>query len=70
MSKSTHQPDVEGFVTAVSINAISPDKITQVDLIGVNLILTQWQGKIWAFNGRCPHASADLGEGYLGMVLR
>ena len=66
MSDQIKQPDAEGYVTAVPISAIKPDEITQIDLNGVNLILTQWQGKIWAFNGRCPHASADLGEGHLG----
>jgi 3-phenylpropionate/trans-cinnamate dioxygenase ferredoxin component len=40
-------------------------RLTAVTLEGQPLILTRWQGVVYALSARCPHASGNLAEGEL-----
>ncbi|MCI0395465.1 MAG: Rieske (2Fe-2S) protein [Chloroflexi bacterium] len=58
-------PDADGFVVAAPADAIRTDQITAVEIAGRPLILTRWQGRVYAFSARCPHAAGDLSQGTL-----
>jgi nitrite reductase (NADH) small subunit len=58
-------PDAAGFYIVASVEAVLPNQITLVEVNDQSIILTRWQGKVWAFRNQCPHASADLAEGEL-----
>jgi nitrite reductase/ring-hydroxylating ferredoxin subunit len=56
-------PDIRGFFTVAPADAIRPEEMTVVTLNGRRLILTRWQGQVYAFSSVCPHAAADLAQG-------
>lgn len=62
-SKAT--PDAEGYFTTVAADAVQADQMTAVSLNGQNIILTSYNGTLYAFSATCPHASADFGKGWL-----
>ena len=57
--------DPAGFYSVSTADVVRPNQITLVHVNGHSLILTRWQDEVVAFSNRCPHASADLAEGYL-----
>ena len=58
-------PDTAGFYAVATADAVRSNQITLVQVNGQSIILTRWQGELLAFSNECPHASADLAEGYL-----
>ena len=65
MIEQNSSPDSAGFYAVATADAILPNQITLVHLNKHRIILTRWQGELWAFSSQCPHASADLTEGNL-----
>lgn len=51
--------------TDIPVDSIEVNKMISLEIEGQSIILTRWQGKIYAFSGRCPHAAADLSQGEL-----
>lgn len=71
MFKRKLKPDADGFFeTAVPPDAISQNAMTPITINGEPIILTRWEGTIYAYSAYCPHAAADLqkGEVYRGRV--
>jgi nitrite reductase/ring-hydroxylating ferredoxin subunit len=58
-------PDEAGFYIVATADAVRSNQITLVQVNDRSVILTRWQGELLAFSNQCPHASADLAEGYL-----
>lgn len=58
------------FVLTLAADAVQPEQMTKVMMDGRSVVFTRWQGQVYAFAGRCPHAAADLSEGetYRGKV--
>lgn len=46
-------------------DAVQPNAMHPVEIDGRCLILARYAEQLVAFNGRCPHASADLSAGRL-----
>ena len=63
--RSKAKPDAEGYFTTVAADAVQGDQMTAVTINGHKLILTSWEGKLFAFAAECPHASADFGKGWI-----
>lgn len=57
--------DSTGFVAAVADESVVEDKMTLVTVDKRRLILTRYEGVIYAFDATCPHAAADLAKGSL-----
>jgi nitrite reductase/ring-hydroxylating ferredoxin subunit len=62
-SKAT--PDAEGFFVTVTAATVQADQMTAVSLNGHKIILTSWDGTLYAFSAQCPHAAADFGQGWI-----
>lgn len=62
-SKAT--PDAEGYFTTVAADTVQADQMTAVSLNGHKIILTSWDGTLYAFSAECPHASADFSKGWI-----
>lgn len=62
-----HRPerDEQGFVVAVAGAAVCEGEMTTIQIDGRKLILTRWEGRVYAINSECPHAAADLARGAL-----
>ncbi|KAA3655081.1 MAG: hypothetical protein DWQ04_33750 [Chloroflexi bacterium] len=60
------EPDADGFyetgITAVSLQS-TPMQAVKIN--GRKVVLAQYEGKLVAFDSRCPHASADMSQGEL-----
>ena len=60
------EPDADGFyetgLTAVSLQSTP---MQAVKMNGQKIVLAQYEGKLVAFDSRCPHASADMSQGEL-----
>jgi len=57
--------DAEGFLAAISADAITEDEMTVVRVAGKKIILTRRAGRLYAIDSACPHGAADLSEGSL-----
>ena len=62
-SKAT--PDADGYFTTVGFDTVQADQMTAVSINRQKIILTQWDGELYAFSAECPHASTDLGKGWI-----
>ncbi len=63
--KSKAVPDADGFFQTVPTDAVQPEQLTAVTINGRRLILARWQDNLYAFTAECPHAAADLADGWL-----
>jgi nitrite reductase/ring-hydroxylating ferredoxin subunit len=63
--KSKAIPDANGFFETVSVEAVQAGQLTAVTINGRKLLLTRYEDKVYAFSAQCPHAAADLSEGWL-----
>jgi nitrite reductase/ring-hydroxylating ferredoxin subunit len=63
--KSKAIPDEEGYFETVTAVSVKSGEMTAVTINGQKLILTRWEDKLFAFNATCPHAAADLAEGWV-----
>jgi nitrite reductase/ring-hydroxylating ferredoxin subunit len=52
-------------VAVVAGSAVREGEMTAVSVNGRKLILTRWEGRLYAVNSECPHAAADLSRGSL-----
>lgn len=68
--KQKEVPDAAGFYTAVPADTVPTDQPTKITINGEPILLIRWQGELFAFSARCPHATADLskGEFYRGKI--
>jgi 3-phenylpropionate/trans-cinnamate dioxygenase ferredoxin component len=56
----------DGEVEAlVDCGAVREGALTAVTVNNKSVLLTRWQGKIYAVSGRCPHAGGDMSQGQL-----
>ena len=67
MSRFKHRPerDEQGLVAAVPGAAVREGEMTTIQVHGRKLILTRWEGRVYAIHSECPHAAADLSRGAL-----
>ncbi len=63
--KSKAIPDEEGYFDAVAAASVPAGEMTAVTINGQKLILTRYDNTFYAFNAACPHAAADLTDGWL-----
>jgi len=59
------KPDADGYFTTVAADTVQADQMTAVSINGHKIILTFWNGELFAFSADCPHASADFGKGWI-----
>ena len=65
-SPRQHQPDADGFyATGIGPDVIMADTMHLAKVAGKKVIITRADGDLVAFSSVCPHAAADLSEGYL-----
>lgn len=57
--------DADGFYEAVAAEAVQAGHLTAVTLNGQKVVLTRYDGRLYAFTAVCPHAAADLSHGHL-----
>ena len=50
---------------AVSEIFFQPNYIAQVTVNGIPICIAKFQNQLFAFSNKCPHASADMHEGYV-----
>ena len=50
---------------AVDGDAVREGALTAVTVNNKSVLLTRWQGKVYAVSGRCPHAGGDMSQGEL-----
>lgn len=63
--KTKATPDEDGYFETITAVSLPPNQMTAVTINGRKLILTQWDDQIIAFSAECPHAAADLSQGWL-----
>lgn len=63
--KSKATPDADGYYETVRGEAVQPEELTAVTINGRKLLLTRYEGRVYAFDAHCPHAAANLGDGWL-----
>ncbi|MCA9916914.1 MAG: Rieske (2Fe-2S) protein [Anaerolineales bacterium] len=63
--RSKAMPDADGYFTTVPAETVLADQITAVSLNRHKIILTSWDGTLYAFSAECPHASADFSKGWI-----
>lgn len=63
--KSKAVPDDDGFYDTVPVNSVQVGEMTAVTINGNKLILTRLENKVVAFAAACPHAAADLCNGWI-----
>ena len=54
-----------GFVDAVPGAHVIENEMTAVQVRGRKVILTRYEGVVYAIDSACPHAAADLSKGLL-----
>jgi nitrite reductase/ring-hydroxylating ferredoxin subunit len=59
----TNQADAESFITLVQSDAVRENDMTAIIAGGRRIILTRYDGQLYAFDQTCPHAAADLSKG-------
>jgi nitrite reductase/ring-hydroxylating ferredoxin subunit len=55
----------EEFVTTVPAGHVREGEMTAARVHGRKIILTRYEGQLYAIDSLCPHAAADLGHGSL-----
>lgn len=63
--KTKAVPDNEGYYQTITAVSLPPNQMTAVTINGRKLILVRLDEQIIAFNATCPHAAADLSQGWL-----
>lgn len=63
--KSKAVPDADGYFETVRAEQVTPGQMTVVTINGRKLLLTRYENKLHAFSAACPHAGADLAEGWM-----
>lgn len=63
--KSKATPDADGFFETVAAEAVRPNEMTAVTINGRHLLLTRFEDRLYAFGAACPHAGADLADGWI-----
>jgi nitrite reductase/ring-hydroxylating ferredoxin subunit len=63
--KSKAVPDADGFFETVAADAVREGELTAVTINGRKLLLTRYEGQVYAFSALCPHAAANLADGWL-----
>ena len=63
--KAKAEPDADGFFETISQAALPAEEMVSVIINGQKLIIVQWQEQLFAFKAECPHAAADLAEGWI-----
>jgi nitrite reductase/ring-hydroxylating ferredoxin subunit len=58
-------PDADGYFATVAADVVQADQMTAVTINGHKIILTFWDGELFAFSAECPHAAADFGKGWI-----
>jgi nitrite reductase/ring-hydroxylating ferredoxin subunit len=53
------------FVKTVSSDRVGENAMTDVRIQGRKIILTRYNGMLYAIDAACPHAAADLSRGSL-----
>lgn len=60
------EPNADGFYeTGITAVSLKTTPMQAVKLNGRKVVLVQYEGKLVAFDSRCPHASADMSQGEL-----
>ena len=59
------KPDTDGYHTVAQADDVQEGDMLVVKVNRERIILTYWQGELFAFSNNCPHASADLSDGEL-----
>lgn len=59
------RPDAEGFFEATAADSVQPNAMIKVKIEGRQVVLTRYEGQLYAFSAICPHAAADLSQGTL-----
>ena len=63
--KTKATPDDDGFYNTVEADSVQPNHMATVTINGQKLILTRWENKVYAFAAECPHAAADMSDGWV-----
>ena len=63
--RSKAKPDADGFFTTVAAESVQADQMTVVTINRQKIILTNWDGTLYAFSAECPHAAADFAKGWV-----
>jgi nitrite reductase/ring-hydroxylating ferredoxin subunit len=57
--------DTDTFIPTVAIDTVLEGEMTTVTVKGRRIILTRFEGQLFAIDAACPHAAADLSKGSL-----
>lgn len=57
--------DEAGYYEATSAEKVQAGQLTAVSINGQKVVLTRYEGRLYAFTAVCPHAAADLSHGQL-----
>ncbi len=57
--------DADGYYEVADSSTVTENAMTPVKAGGRKLILTRWDGELFAIDYACPHAAADLTDGSL-----
>ena len=63
--KSDDRQDNEGILTSVAAADVVEGEMALVQVEGRKIILTRYEGRLYAFANACPHAAASLSHGSL-----
>lgn len=55
----------ERLISLVRLESLGPGTLTGVNIDGLDIVLVNYEGKILAYDGRCPHMGTMLAEGDL-----
>lgn len=56
--------DEEGFYdTGLEAAAVQPGKIQVTRINGQKIVVTRYDGQLYAYHSQCPHAAADMSKG-------
>ncbi|GAB4270194.1 MAG: Rieske (2Fe-2S) protein [Candidatus Promineifilaceae bacterium] len=61
--KSKPTPDADGFYPAAKLHDVQVGRMTAVKIGDKVVVLTAWEGDVYAFTAVCPHAAANLTNG-------
>lgn len=59
------EQDAQVFVATIPSTTVHEGKMTTAKVNDRKIILTRWEGQLYAFHSECPHAAADLSKGSL-----
>lgn len=60
---SRQQADADGFYETVAETAVVAGQMTPARAAGKQILLTRWDGALYAFAATCPHAAVSLADG-------